>query len=39
MRAEDLPAEEKPKKWIHDGIYMINTKTGARINKITKRRE
>lgn len=36
MREE--PEQQCPRKWIHEGEYLVNTETGARINKITKRR-
>ena len=39
MRVEEDAVEQKNAKWIHEGIYMVNTKTGRRINKITKKIE
>lgn len=32
------PVTTKSKKWINKGEYMLNTVTGARIDKVTKRR-
>ena len=32
------PIETKPKKWIHKDGYLINTKTGVVLDKITKKR-
>lgn len=36
---EDKPDRAVKKKWVHEGNYLVNTVTGTRINKFTKKRE
>lgn len=36
---EDKPDKVVNKKWVHEGNYLVNTVTGARLNKFTKKRE
>ena len=39
MRVETTEEHKSKKKWIHDGIYLVNIETGSRINKYTKHHE